>query len=123
MFSVEKKGQVSIEILLLALIVIAISVAVFSYYTQIMSITNALQSLKIAALDKIAESDQEFVITNVEYKLDGAGGVDFCIFTTWNGTGQDPLTSDNGIKDAIALRTGFEVGDIDIYHNQSPNPC
>ena len=117
MFSVEKKGQVSIEILLLALIIMAISVAVFSYYTQIMSTTNALQTLKIAALDKIAESDQEFVISSVEYKLWGAGVVDFCIFTTWDGTGQDPLTNDDEIKDAIALRTGFDASNIIVFHN------
>ena len=99
----------------------AISVAVFSYYTQIMSTTNALQTLKIAALDKIAESDQEFVITNVEYTNWGGGYVDFCIFTTWDGIGPDPLTSDDEIKDAIVLRTSFDATKILIFHN--PDSC
>jgi len=113
------KGQVSIEILLIAAVVIAMSLAVFSYYIQIRDTTNALQVMKLEALDQIAESEQEFTIEKLDYKISEDGQADFCIFTDPADAG--PLNKVK-IEAAIALRTSFEQEDVHVHH-PATNEC
>lgn len=75
------KAQVSIEILLLAGIVIFLSVTVFSFYTRISETTTAVELTKVELLRWIDEEQGgSHSICNIEYTITG-DSVDWCVFT------------------------------------------
>jgi len=115
MLSATERGQVSIEILLLAAVIIAMSIAVFMYYISIMDTTTALQVIKVAALKQVSESDELFTIERVEYKTSGTGNVIFCITTKPTSANLDL----GAIETAVVDRTSFEAANISIELNTS----
>ena len=77
-----RKAQVSIEILLLAGIIIFLSMFVFSYYTRINETTFAMELTKVEVLGWIEAENKgvNHIIEKIDYSLNG-NNVDLCIFT------------------------------------------
>ena len=66
----KEKGQVSIETLLLASIIIMLSISVLGYYTRIMSSTIALETIEVETLKQIDAHPGKCFITAIEYKAE-----------------------------------------------------
>lgn len=119
----KKKAQVSIEILLLASIILLISLSVFSYYTRIRDSTIGIELIKVRGLERIEEMEKLMIIEKIDYKIDNvADTVFFCIFTD-----PDELLWDAGeelaLEQTIVDVTGF-TQTIDIQQNPlDPSPC
>lgn len=118
----NKRGQVSIETLMLATIVIMLSLAVFAHYLQIMDTTTAMQAVKLETLKQIEQTDKQHTIEKIEYQIGDTGPtITFCITTKPAGTNQMTL-EDTPIIKKVAELTAFEEADISISHNDA-TPC
>jgi len=132
--SFGRKGQVSIEILLIAGIVIMISMSVFSNYTQIRQSTLAMQFLKVEAIKAIDANPEQLIIEKIDYKI-ADNDLDICIFTLPPGTEPEkaiwdtsnltpPEVDEMDIEDIIKDRTGFDSVDVHQNPDQGPGyPC
>jgi len=123
-FVLRKKGQVSLEMLMLALAILLFGASVLSYYTQISDSTMALYLLDTETLKAIDAADEIFVKEKIEYKIDAAtSDLELCLFTT--------STSGGNLLDAAAIasienivgnKTGFAT--VNLSENPgSPTPC
>ena len=120
----SKKGQVSLETLLLAAVIIMISTGIFSQYLQIMDTTLAMQATKLETLKQIEAEDTPHFIEIIEYKVNNIpppSTITLCISTLPGNPNQMTLDQ-NPIKQRVAAITSFEEADITISHNNS-NPC
>ena len=66
----KENGQVSIETLLLAGIIIMMSISVLGYYTRIMDSTIALETIEIETLKQIDAEPGKYFIEAIEYKTE-----------------------------------------------------
>jgi len=114
---VVEKGQVSIETLLLAAVVLMISITVLSYYAQIKDSTTAMQLLKVEALKKVDETQGLTVIEKIDYKIAG-GQIDLCLFTDPGGL-LDGIAK-TAVEDLIEEKTEF--GTVNIFEIYSALP-
>lgn len=115
-----KKGQMSIEVLLITGIIIMMSISVFSYYTRIMDTTTAMQIIEIETLKQIDAMPEQYFIKVIKYSI-GDPIVDFCIDIEPNtGTLYTEPTKTlyaEALKKAIAENTAFEEATIGITLN------
>jgi len=116
----EERGQVSIEALVLAGVIILMSMAVFSYYIQIKGSGEALQLLKIEALKKIDSIDEDLTLGKISYAVNGSA-ITLCLFTN-DGSDVWDATEAAAVQDLIQERTGFTDGVV-IEQNISPSSC
>ncbi len=65
----KEKGQVSIETLLLAGIIIMMSISVLGYYTRIMDSTTAIEIVSIETLKQLDSVDKQYYIVEIDNKL------------------------------------------------------
>ena len=118
----KKKAQVSIEILLLAGIIILISVSVFSYYTRIKDSTLGIELIKVRGLERIEEMEGLMIMEKIDYKIDTElDTVFFCVFTD----PEEPLwdaDEELALEQEIVDLTGF-TETIDVRQNPDPSPC
>jgi hypothetical protein len=122
----KKKAQVSIEILLLASIILLISVSVFSYYTSIRDSTIGIELIKVRGLEQIEDPEiieGLMIIEKIDYKIDTMlDTVFFCIFTDPDDTLWD-ADEELLLEQEIVDLTGF-TQTIDIQQNpDDPSPC
>jgi len=113
------KGQVSLEILLLASVIIFFSLAVFSYYNQVRDSTVGMQAAKVETLRQIDEVPGLYTMESLEYTINIAlGEVTFCIFTN----PRAGFTLDTAaVENAIEGNTGFK--EVTVVHNPDPSLC
>jgi hypothetical protein len=112
----KQKGQVSIEALLLAAVIIFMGVSVFGYYIQIKDSTTGMEAAKIEALRQVSQAGQKVTIERIEYKYSPAVGTDirFCIFYE----AEAGFSFDQGkLRNEIASLTAFEAAAIEIQEN------
>ena len=107
-----KKGQMSVEMLLITGIIIMLSISVFSYYTRIMDTTTAMEIIEIETLKQLDAMPEQYFIKAIKYSI-GDPTVDFCIELEPN----DNVLATNTISDAVVENTGFEPGGITITQN------
>ncbi len=115
-----KKGQVSIEILLLTTVILMMCIAVFSYYTQIRDSTNALELLKVETLRLIDKKQQQFIMQEMKYKIVG-NDVHFCIST-------EPIDTDfammeTALLNKLAEHNVFLGYNRFVHYNQNLAQC
>ena len=103
-----KKGQMSIEMLLITGVIIMLSISVFSYYIRIMDSTTAMEIIEMETLQQIDAMPEQYFIKAINYTIGLT--VDFCIELEPN----DNVVATNIISDAVVENTGFEPGDITI---------
>jgi hypothetical protein len=119
----KKRAQVSIEILLIAGIIMLLSVSVFSYYTRIRDSTVAMELIKIKALRQIEEMETLAIVEKIDYRIDRlADTVIFCVSTD----PEDPIwdaVEEDALEQTVEDATGFSEGSVDILQNPDPNPC
>ena len=120
----KEKGQVSIETLILAGIIIMLSISVLGYYTKIMGTTIALETIEIETLKQIdAEPGQYFIkaIDNkAEANCDPANSlatICFCIMLD----PADPILNIADITNAVVGATSYEEEKISIEQNSLLN--
>ena len=119
----KEKGQVSIETLLLAAIIIMMAVSVLGYYTRIMPSTIALETIRIETLKQIDNEEVKYILKNpnnddvIQYTITG-NEVDFCIFTEPAGNFLDT----EAIKIKVEKNTIFEMANMTVCQN-SGCPC
>jgi len=115
----NKAGQVSIEILLLAGIIIMMTVSVFSYYTQIRDSTLAMQLIKIKVLKTIDELEEDYVLEEIAYKLGAppGGRTKFCVSTSPEGQ-ELPDSLLHELEDSINEKTVFD--NVNVHNNLGP---
>jgi hypothetical protein len=115
-----KKGQMSVEILLITGVIIIISIGVFSYYTRIMDTTTAMEIIEIETLRQLDANQGQYFMEPIGYKIDGSIppiGVYFCIELT-----PGPAGLDTGIiEDAVESKTGFASGTVSVTENTPIN--
>ena len=119
------RGQASVELLLVALIVLAGSIAIASYYTNINDSVTATALLKVEVVENAGKLDYFVYIDKVKSSVSGST-IDFNLSAepATNVTcGKLGLTEsgEGSIKDLIIKKTAFET--INIYLNQSLIPC
>ena len=118
----REKGQVSLEMLLLAAIILLFSVGVISYYTQISDSTMALYLLDTETLKEIDEAGEIVVKEGIEYKIDTATDtLELCLFTK-SVSGNDLLDAADitRIENLIEDNTNFAT--VNLYE-KNDNPC
>jgi len=120
----KEKGQVSIEILLIAGIVILLSVTVFGYYLSVRDSTTGMQVLKVAVLKQIDVEPKLYTMEKIEYKIDQtAGTVTFCVFTKPDAPAALPLNT-AAVETLIEDSTAWEPGQVIVSHNPvGVSPC
>ncbi len=121
----NERAQASIELLLVALIVLAGSIAIASYYTNINDSVTATALLKVKVLEKTGGLGYFAYIEKIEPKINGST-IDFYLSA-------EPATKvrcdelgliesgEGSIKGIIMDKTNFET--VNIYLNESPTPC
>ena len=112
----KEKGQVSIETLLLAGIIIMLSISTFGYYTRIMDSTIALETIEIEALKQLDAEDNLYFIKEIGYKID-AGTAYFCIMLE---PGDDVLNMVDMSAVVVSL-TNYEAGALTVTQNSMFN--
>lgn len=117
-----KKGQMSIEMLLITSIIIMLSIGVFSYYTGMMDATTAMEIIEIETLRQIDAKPEQYFIKAISYTTGTT--TDFCIeIEPKTGTlYTDPTATyyTDTIKEAIIGNTAFEEATIEITLNPPP---
>lgn len=118
-------GQTSIELLLVALIILAGSIAIASYYTNINGSITAMELLKVKVLEKTSELGYFAYIEKIDQTVSGST-INFTLYL--KGDKQPDCgalglveTGDGTIKDLIMDKTNFKT--INIYLNEPPIPC
>ncbi len=118
------RAQTSIELLIIALIVLAGSIAIASYYTNINDSVTAMELLKVKVVENAGKLDYFVYIDEVKPAVSGLT-IDFNLSAE-----PDTLTcselgltgsGEGTIKDLIMDKTNFET--INIYLNESLIPC
>ena len=112
-----KKGQMSIEMLLITSIIIMLSIGVFSYYTRTMDTTTAMEIIEIETLRQIDAKQGQYFMGPIGYKVDETG-VYFCIEMEPGPAGLDTTA----IEDAVEDDTGFAAGTVSVTEN-TPAKC
>ena len=115
-----RSGQVSIEILLLTTVILMMSIAVFSYYTQIRDSTNAMELLKVETLRLIDKKQQQFIMQEIKHKIAG-NTVHFCISTEPVDT--DFIMMETALKNKLAEHNAFLGYTLAVHYNQNLNSC
>ncbi len=72
------KGQISMEALLLSVVIILSSIAIFGYYVQIKDITTGMQLIKIEAMKQLDEESGQYVVEEMTRKTTPLGA-NFCL--------------------------------------------
>ncbi len=120
-FVLREKGQVSLEMLVLALVILLFSTSVLSHYTQISDTTMALYLLDTETLKEIDRAGELFVKEEIDYKInDTTGDLELCLFTR-SESGANLIAVPGDIEDLIEDRTGFTT--VNLYENPGGNPC
>ena len=118
-----KKGQVSIELLLIVGVVIMLSLGAFGYYTRIMDTTTAMEIIKIETLRQIDAMPEQYFIKAIGHKIDSSSppiGVYFCIELE-----PEPvpaILNTTIIEDAVESKTGFAIETVSVTEN-TPTNC
>ncbi len=118
----KEKGQVSIETLLLASIIIMMSISVLGYYTRIMSPTMALEIIEVETLKQLDATNYQYFIEEIGYKAETscAGGTEvicFCIMLD----PVDNILDTDAIEEIVENTTGYEPDTVSIVQNNSAN--
>jgi hypothetical protein len=118
------KGQVSLEMLMLALVILLFSASVLSYYTQISNSTMAMYLLDIEVLKEIDRTGEVVVKEGIEYRIDTATStLDLCLFTkSTSGNNLLSVAKIASIENNIQDKTSFPA--VNLFENPaSPTPC
>lgn len=118
------RGQVSLEILIIAVIALLFSIGILSYYTQISDSTMALYLLDVHTIKAIDSADEVFVKERIDYRADPATStLTLCLFTrNENGNALLSPADTASIETLIQARTKFS--NVTLLENpSSPGPC
>ena len=123
-FFLREEGQISLEMLLLALVILLLSASILSYYIQIGDSSMAMYLLDTETLKAIDEANEVVVKEGMEYRIDNAASsLELCLFT--RSTSGNPLLNAAeraNIEDFIEANTNFST--VNLYENPgSPTPC
>jgi len=118
----REKGQVSLETLVLAMIILIFSTSVLSHYTQISDTTMAMYLLDTETLKEIDRAGEVVVKEGIEYKIDGAtGDLELCLFTrSTSGADLISAAAESTIETLVTDRTSFTTVN---FHENNPNAC
>ena len=105
-------GQVSIEALLLALIILTMSIAVLSYYTSIQNSSTAMELLKAHVLGQLGGLDGAAFIEKIDYSTSGSAII---LNLHVKGTVTRGALDLNGAEDLIEEKTDFEDAEIKLF--------
>lgn len=123
----QKKGQVSIETLLLAGIIIMITISILGYYTRIMDSTTAIEVVRIETLKQLDAVDKQYYIVEIDNKLENgcAGNASsnacFCIMLDPADTQTDDVLVTEKISDVVEELTNYPVGSVVVTQNDKTN--
>lgn len=119
MLGVER-GQVSIEILLLAAVILTIGIVVLSYYSQIKDSTTSLQLLKVETLRLLDGKQEQFTMQEMKYKIAG-GNVHFCISTKPLDIDSDNM--EDALEDKLTAHNVFLGRNVAVHYNRNLGSC
>jgi len=115
-----KKGQVSLEMLILATATIILSLVVIGHYTQIRESTTALEVAKIEALRQIDGMEGRYIIERMDYRIAG-NKINLCMYTDPRVVVEPAKHLDTGIIETeIGKYTAFEPEDVTVRLNTEP---
>ena len=124
----KKKGQVSIETLLLTSIIIMMSISILGYYTRIMDDTTALEIVEIETLKQIDRKEKQYYLEEIGNKKENeceAGNVlsnvCFCIMLDPGISPVDDILILSDIKDVVVELTNYSDTDVIITQNKMDN--
>lgn len=120
--SFGEKGQVSIEILLIAGVIIMMSMAAFGYYTSIRQSTLALELLKVEALRAIDEKGENVVIAKIDfgYPSNNSNVMHICIDFDPD---ESLLTGQEANDIAGLIEENFGLNEVNIFQNTGQGNC
>jgi len=120
----QEKGQVSIETLLLAAIIIMMAVSVLGYYTRIMDSTTAIEVVRVETLKQLDSVDKQYYIVEIGNKLanecetgNPLSNACFCIMLDPADNVLDP----SDIASVVEELTNYPVGSVIITQNNNDN--
>ncbi len=120
----KEKGQVSIETLLLAGIIIMMSISIFGYYTRIMDSTTAIEVVRVETLKQLDAVEKQYYITEIANKLTNecetgnvVSNACFCIMLNPG----DNVLVPSEISDVVEELTNYPVGSVVITQNNKDN--
>ena len=124
----QEKGQVSIETLLLAAIIIMMAVSVLGYYTRIMDSTTAIEVVRIETLKQLDSVDKQYYIVEIDNKLvnecetgNPLSSACFCIMLEPADDLADDVLVPSGIEDAVERLTNYPIGSVVVTQNKNTN--
>ena len=111
--STVHRVQVSFEIIMVAGVIIVVSMAIISNFTDIRPSTTALVIAKADTLEKLNSLDDYYYITTIDYVETVVGGIDIDIFTE----PADDLSSLDFSNTASQIVTDAGYSPVDISIN------
>ncbi len=112
----DGRAQVSVEVLLVALVILAISTSVLSYFFTINDSTTAMQLLKLSVLNKMGELDSFASIEKIDFGISGSTiTLDLYIKSSETITAADLDLSD--IETLIVKNTKFDFATINLIQS------
>ena len=123
----QKKGQVSIETLLLAGIIIMMAISVLGYYTRIMDSTTAIEVVRVETIKQLDAVEKQYYIIDIDNKLtngcarNASSEACFCIMLDPADSPADNVLVPSDIEDVVEKLTNYPAGSVIITQNDSTN--